>query len=116
LQYAHARIRSIFRKGGSAIFSPEAIRVAAEQERRLSLALLSFPSVVAEVADTLCPHKLCGYLYELATTFSGFYEACPVLKAPSDEDRASRLALCDLTARILARGLELLGIAAPERM
>jgi arginyl-tRNA synthetase len=116
LQYAHARIRSIFRKGDGATVSMEALQVTTEQERQLSLALLSFPSVVSEVVDTLSPHRLCGYLYELATTFSGFYEACPVLKAPSEADRASRLALCDLTARVLARGLELLGIEAPQRM
>lgn len=116
LQYAHARIRSIFRRGDGSMASPDAFRVTADEERRLGLALLSFPSVVADVADSSDPHKLCGYLYELATTFSGFYERCPVLKAANDADRLSRLALCDLTARVLARGLDLLGIEAPERM
>ena len=62
------------------------------------------------------PHRLAGYLYDLATAFTSFFETCPVLKAPDDATRASRLALCDLTARVLARGLGLLGIAAPERM
>ena len=64
---------------------------------------------------TLEPHKLCGYLYGLAASFSSFFEACPVLKAEPAE-RASRLALCQVTARTLATGLSLLGIAAPERM
>jgi len=72
--------------------------------------------VLRDVAESLCPHKLCGYLYELATSFSAFYENCPVLKAESAELRASRLALCDLTARVLCRGLGLLGIEAPPRM
>jgi arginyl-tRNA synthetase len=78
--------------------------------------LLAFPNVLGDVAESLCPHKLCGYLYELATGFSTFYENCPVLKAESAELRTSRLALCDLTARVLARGLGLLGIEAPPRM
>ena len=69
-----------------------------------------------EAGETLRPHRLCGYLYDLATAFTAFFENCPVLKAPDDATRASRLALCELTARVLARGLELLGIAAPERM
>ena len=59
---------------------------------------------------------MCGYLYDLATAFTAFFENCPVLKAPDDATRASRLALCELTARVLAQGLDLLGIAAPERM
>jgi arginyl-tRNA synthetase len=116
LQYAHARIRSIFRKGQTEVPSPDTINVSGAQERQLAMLLLSFPTVVADVAQTLLPHKLCGYLYELATGLSAFYEACPVLKAPSEAERASRLALCDLTARVLARGLELLGIDAPDRM
>ncbi|HEY3517271.1 MAG TPA: DALR anticodon-binding domain-containing protein, partial [Gammaproteobacteria bacterium] len=69
-----------------------------------------------EAGQTLRPHRLAGYLYELATAFTAFFETCPVLKAPDDATRASRLALCELTARVLARGLNLLGIAAPERM
>jgi arginyl-tRNA synthetase len=59
---------------------------------------------------------LCGYLYDLATAFTAFFETCPVLKAPDEATRASRLALCEATARVLSCGLGLLGIAAPERM
>ena len=116
LQYAHARIRSIFRKSGEAAVDTSAIRVVAPKERALALTILRFPTAVASVADVLEPHKLCTYLFELATAFSTFYEACPVLKADTEEDRASRLALADLAARVLARGLSLLGISAPEQM
>jgi arginyl-tRNA synthetase len=116
LQYAHARIRSIFRKAEADVPAPDVISIAAPEERRLAMQLLALPSVVQEVSSTLSPHKLCGYLYELATAFSTFYESCPVLKAPTDAERASRLALSDLTARVLARGLGLLGIDAPDRM
>ncbi|MEO5728263.1 MAG: DALR anticodon-binding domain-containing protein, partial [Byssovorax sp.] len=85
-------------------------------ERALALELLRFGSVVAEVERTLEPHRLCGYLFELASAYTSFYERCPVLKAATEEERASRLALCDLTAKVLARGLDLLGIEAPARM
>ena len=75
-----------------------------------------FGNAVVEAGETLRPHRLCGYLYDLATAFTAFFEACPVLKAPDDATRDSRLALCAATARVLARGLDLLGIAAPQRM
>jgi arginyl-tRNA synthetase len=119
LQYAHARIRSIFREGAESGIAGEqgaAIVVAEPAEHKLALELLDFGTAVVEAGETLRPHRLAGYLYDLATAFSTFYETCPVLKAPDDATRASRLALCALTARVLARGLELLGIAAPERM
>ncbi len=70
---------------------------------------------MADVATSLEPHRICGYLHELADTFSSFYQACPVLKA-DDELRPSRLRLCDLTRRVLEDGLGLLGIDAPPRM
>ncbi len=114
LQYAHARIHSIFRKAGDRQVNG-AIRVLAPAERALALELLAFGRALSEVEATLEPHKLCGYLYGLATSFSSFFEACPVLKAASEE-RASRLLLCELTARTLRTGLNLLGIEAPERM
>lgn len=116
LQYAHARIRSIFRRGGvssSDVAGP--IAVAEPQERELALDLLGFGGVVTDVADSLELHRLSRYLFELATTFTGFYEHCPVLRA-DDAVRHSRLALCHLTARTLHHGLDLLGIAAPDRM
>jgi arginyl-tRNA synthetase len=116
LQYAHARIRSIFRRAGEGVPPPDRIEVAAPAERALALALLSFGSAVHEVEETLQPHRLCTYLFVLSTAFSTFYEQCPVLKAPTEAERRSRLALSDLTARVLARGLDLLGIGAPDRM
>ncbi len=119
LQYAHARIRSIFRKGadsGVAHKRGSAIQIAEPAERRLALELLDFGSAVLEAGQTLRPHRLGGYLYDLATAFTAFFETCPVLKAQDEATRDSRLALCELTARILARGLGVLGIAAPERM
>ena len=116
LQYAHARIRSIFRKGEAEIPNAQALDVVAPAERALALALLAFPTVVNEAGETLALHKICTYLYDLATTFSSFYESCPVLKAPAPGERDSRLALCDFAARVLQRGLGVLGIEAPEKM
>ncbi|MGH3761248.1 arginine--tRNA ligase [Actinophytocola sp.] len=115
LQYAHARIRSIFRRAGADPAEPGGVRITEPAERELALALLGLPAVVAEVGESLEPHRLCAYLYGLAGAFTTFYESCPVLRA-EPEVRASRLALCALTARTLALGLDLLGIAAPERM
>jgi arginyl-tRNA synthetase len=119
LQYAHARIRSIFRKGAESGVAREqnaALAIVEPAERKLALELLDFGAAVLEAGATLRPHRLAGYLYDLATAFTAFFETCPVLKAPDAATRASRLELCELTARVLARGLGLLGIAAPERM
>ena len=80
------------------------------------LALLGFGDVVAGVGATLEPHRLCTYLFDLAQTFTTFYDRCPVLKAPAEEVRASRLRLCGVTLAVLEQGLALLGITAPERM
>ena len=122
LQYAHARIGSIFRRAetdhGIARSSVRSVApsLAEPQERALALQLLQFDAVVHDTIDKFSPHRLCTYLFDLAQTFRSFYEACPVLKEGHEATRASRLALCDLTARTLACGLELLGITAPERM
>jgi arginyl-tRNA synthetase len=120
LQYAHARIHSIFRKaaesGHERPASPAHITLAEPAERALALALLGFGSAVAESAESLRPHRLAGHLYELATVFTTFFETCPVLRAPDDATRNSRFALCEVTAAVLARGLTLLGIEAPTRM
>ncbi len=118
LLYSYARIRSIFRKGevDFAGYQPGEIAVHQPAERALTLQLLQFPTVVQNVADTLEPHRLCNYLYELATRYHRFFEHCPVLKAEDDATRQGRLALCHLTARVLDRGLGLLGIRVVERM
>jgi arginyl-tRNA synthetase len=115
LQYAYARIRSIFRKAGLDAAPAAAVVLREPTERALVLQVLAFEGVVDAVGRTLEPHRLCGYLYDVATAFSAFYEACPVLQAePALRD--SRLVLCELTARTLAVGLRLLGIETVERM
>jgi len=85
-------------------------------ERALALRLLGFGTTVAGVGETAEPHRLCGYLFDVASLFTTFYEECPVLKAEPAELRASRLALCGLTLRVLTTGLGLLGVPVPERM
>jgi len=118
LQYAYTRIRSIFRKGSQAGTEAKAgasINLAAPHEIGLAKHLLKFGLVVEAVAEDYRPNFLCNYLYDLAGLFAGFYENCPVLKAEPAE-RASRLALIDLTGRVLKQGLELLGIETLEQM
>ena len=115
LLYAYARIRSIFRK---AALAPEAhfnINISVPDEQALALKLIQFAEIVELLAETCLPNQLCLYLYELAGTFMKFYESCPVLKAEGAE-RESRLGLCQLTARTLKQGLELLGITTLEQM
>jgi arginyl-tRNA synthetase len=117
LQYAHARICSIFRRADIDRASVRGLPIAVEapQERALALRLLAYPTAIDTTLETYSPHKLCTYVYDLATDFTAFYEHCPVLKA-DEPTRSSRLALADLTARTLAHSLGLLGIDAPEQM
>jgi arginyl-tRNA synthetase len=115
LQFAHARTRSILRKTAAGE-GPGPIVVVAPEERALVLALLAYGDTVATVAESLQPHKLCTYLFDLATVTTAFLENCPVLKAEDPAVRASRLALCDVSSRVLAQGLDLLGIEAPDVM
>jgi arginyl-tRNA synthetase len=117
LQYATTRIRSIFRRAGldeANLTGP--IVITAPAERELARKLLDFGAVVTQVADTAEPHRLCGYVFEVASLFTTFYELCPVLKAEDEETRQSRLALCAAALRVLTAGLGLLGIPLPERM
>ena len=116
LQNAYVRIRSIFRKLEGEFTVPEELMLAAVEERALASKLLQFGEVVPLVLDDFRPNLLANYLYDLAIVFHAFYEACPVLQAESAESRAARLVLCDVTARVLQTGLNLLGIDAPERM
>uniref|UniRef100_UPI0038B4006A arginine--tRNA ligase n=1 Tax=Halosaccharopolyspora lacisalsi TaxID=1000566 RepID=UPI0038B4006A len=115
LQYAHARIRSILRKAGDPDVSIDPGTELQPAERALALELDAYGTALTEVSDNLEPHKLCGYLYDLARDFTSFYEACPVINA-EEPLRDNRLALCRLTARTLRHGLDLLGISAPESM
>jgi arginyl-tRNA synthetase len=122
LQYAAARVRSIFRNAG---LDPTAEGTGGERrrvvvrdagERDLAITLLEYGSVVAQVGDELEPHRLAAYLFDLAQAFSTFYEHHPVLKAEDAELRESRLALCALILVVLVEGLALLGVGAPDQM
>jgi len=133
LQYAYSRIKSIFRKVGQASRLPDErdsasdqpnplagtggtpVLLSAPEEIALAKHLLNFGLTLEAVAEEYRPNFLCNYLYELAGKFTSFYENCPVLKA-GDITRASRLALCALTARVLKQGLDVLGIETVEQM
>ena len=118
LLYAYARLRSIFRKSDEKAESGKRkveINLTAPEEISLARHLLNFGLVLEAVAEEYRPNFLCNYLYELSGHFARFYENCPVLKAEAAE-RASRLALCDLTGRVLKQGLEALGIETVEQM
>jgi len=116
LQYATARIRSIFAKAG---LTPESatgpVQLGTAAERALALRLLGLGKAIADAGDAAEPHKLAGYLFEVASAFTTFYERCPVLAAEG-ELRHSRLSLCALSLRVLVTGLGLLGIPVPDRM
>ncbi|PYK42869.1 MAG: arginine--tRNA ligase, partial [Verrucomicrobia bacterium] len=114
LQNAYVRIRSIFRKAG-AVSLRDAPVLNESAELQLGKKLTQFAEIVPQVLNDFRPNILANYLFELANSFHTFYEACPVLKA-EEPVRSSRLALCDLTARVLQRGLKLLGIDVPEKM
>jgi len=120
MQYSYARVRSIFAKGNVEVqqlrASSPALLLKEPVERALALALLQFSEALQRVAADYRPNHLTAYLFDLASKYSDFFENCPVLKADSDQLRKSRLLLCDLTARTIACGLNLLGIQTVERM
>ena len=117
LQYATARIRSIFRRAGlEPAVATTPIQITGDAERALALHLLGFGTALYQVADTTQPHLLAGFLFDVASAFTTFYEQCPVLQAADLSIRESRLALSALTLRVLLTGLDLLGIPVPERM
>ena len=118
MQYAFTRVQSIFRKAGVA---PESLQntivINTEQEKTLAIKLLQFSEVLDQVAREALPHLLCTYLYEIASLYMTFYEACPILKDGIEpEIRDSRLRLCHLVARTISQGLDLLGIEVMDKM
>jgi arginyl-tRNA synthetase len=120
MQYAYVRNRGIFRKGGVDVLAlrrdPPSVILQTPEERALALQLLRFHEALTAAATELKPNLITGYLWDLAKTYSGFFQNCPVLKAETVPLRQSRLLLCDLTARVIQRGLDLLGIRTVERM
>jgi arginyl-tRNA synthetase len=115
LQYAYARIKSIFRKAEAVSYQPSAISLSAPEELALAKHLLNFGLTLEAAAEEYRPNYLCNYLFELAGHFTRFYENCPVLKSEGAM-RESRLVLCDLTAKVLKQGLNVLGIETLEQM
>ena len=129
LQYALVRVRSILRNAherfavapgslltSSGAASPPPIVIAEPAEKALALELLRYPGAVTGAAEALEPHRLCGYLFTLASSFSAFFQTCPVLQAPTDQSRASRLRLAALTGAVLESGMQTLGVTTLERM
>lgn len=121
LQYAYARVQSIFRRGGIEIANLRAsggtIDLKHPAERALAVAILRFSEALDDVASDYRPNLLTNYLFdELAKSYSTFFDQCHVLKAESDQQRTSRLLLCDLTARVIRQGLDLLGIETVDKM
>jgi len=115
LQNAYVRIRSIFRKAGESAPKIDQLILGDPAEINLAKRLCQFAEIVPQVLNNFRPNILANYLFELANSFHTFYEACPVLKS-EEPARSSRLALCDLSGRVLERGLDLLGIKVPEKM
>ena len=120
MQYAYARNRSIVRRSGADAAAlrtdPPPVTLDHPDERALAVQLLRFENALLAAAAEYKPSHVTGYLWDLAKTYSGFFQNCPVLKAETPELRRSRLLLCDLTARVIQRGLDLLGIRTVERM
>lgn len=115
LQNSYVRVRSIFRKVEEAPDFTAGLDLTAEAEKTLARLLVRYGEVVPQVLDDCRPNILAAYLYDLARAFHSFYEACPVLKSTGTV-RATRLSLCEATARVLKHGLGLLGIEVPDRM
>jgi arginyl-tRNA synthetase len=120
MQYAYVRNRGIFRRGGIDVLAlrqnPPAVLLQTSEERALALQLVRLHDTLTAAAAEYKPNLITGYLWDLAKTYSGFFQNCPVLKAETEELRQSRLLLCDVTARVIQRGLDLLGIRTVERM
>ncbi len=117
LQYAYTRIQSIFNKAGDSVDASAAISIQVDAEKALATKLLQYQEAIEIVVSEATPHVLCTYLYELASLFMKFYEACPILKDDVAPDvKQSRLQLCRLTQSTLRHGLGLLGIETLDKM
>ena len=118
LQYANARILSMLNKSGFSNndISTFKVNVSSPFERTVVKNLSNFGAVLQDISATLEPHKLCTYLFDLAQSFSGMYENCPVLKEEDETLKKSRLNICLQISRTLSKGLDLLGIDAPTRL
>ena len=120
MQYAYARNRSILRKDETDVaalrMDPPAVQVESPHERALVMQILRLEEALLLAAADYQPSGVTAYLWDLAKTYSGFFQNCPVLKAETPELKRSRLLLCDLTARVLQQCLHLLGIQTVERM
>ena len=120
IQYAYARVTGIFAKGGVDVAALAKLNPPIElehpAERALAIALVQLAEALDQTVDEYRPNFLTSYLFELANRFASFFDQCPVLKAPSEASRNSRLRLCELTARTLRLGLGLLGIEVVEKM
>ena len=116
LLYAYTRVASIFKRAEDIDLSQAKIVLEHDKEKELGTKLAQFGEVLARMTDKALPHVMCAYVYELASEFSSFYEACPVLAAETEEQKQSRLLLSQLTAKTLKTGLSLLGIETLERM
>ena len=120
MQYSYARANGIFDKGDVDVAklreSGTSILLTDPSERALGLEILRFSDALSDVIEDYRPNQLTDYVFALAKQYSRFYESCPVLKADDAETRNSRALLCDLTARTIKQGLDLLGISVIERM
>ena len=117
LQYANARIQSILRKAEHLPAPGTEVSLDEPAERALTVKLLQLPAAIEATLEGFAPHKLCGYLYEVASAFTAFYDTCPILAASvAPAVRDSRLVLAKTTSDVLVLGLSLIGITAPDRM
>jgi len=118
LQYSHARISRIFSLSPVSrnLLKNSSIELFTEEEETLARCIVNFAESFDKSISSMHPHKLCTHIHATSSAFATFYEACPILKAENEEIMTSRLALCDLTARVISTGLELLGIQSPEMM
>ena len=120
MQYSYARVQSIFRKGDVDLDalrqSASAILLGHAAERALAMMILRYSEALEQVVEDYRPNQLTNYLFDLAKRFSSFFEQCPVLKSEDEAIKRSRLKLCDLTGRVIAHGLDLLGIGVVDQM